>query len=222
MKPSKQSVSELKRQLETEQADTNYDRVRQYRIGTTSYERPAFLSQQTKRKANEIGTLMHTVMQHLPFKEERLTAEEIGIFVDQLIVKAIIPKDAKADIQFDDIYKFVESDLYLTIAQSDYIYRELPFVVNQAKVDQLKDVETDASIIQGMIDLILLKISNITLLIIKQMHLIDACICQMKKLEINCVRVIKYKWNTIEIPYRPYLANLLKVIYTSLNLVSFQ
>ena len=47
--------------------------------------------------------------------------------------------------------------MYLTIAQSDYIYRELPFVVNQAKVDQLKDVETDASIIQGMIDLIFIK-----------------------------------------------------------------
>ncbi|MGW9985349.1 helicase-exonuclease AddAB subunit AddA [Staphylococcus cohnii] len=156
-KPSKQSVSELKRQLETEQADTNYDRVRQYRIGTTAYERPAFLSHQTKRKANEVGTLMHTVMQHLPFKQERLTSEEIEAFVDQLIVKSIIPKDAKADIQFQDIHNFVESDLYLTIAQSDYIYRELPFVVNQAKVDQLQDGETDASIIQGMIDLIFIK-----------------------------------------------------------------
>ena len=28
LKPSKQSVSELKRQLETEESDTNYDRVR--------------------------------------------------------------------------------------------------------------------------------------------------------------------------------------------------
>ena len=66
MKPSKQSVSELKRQLETEESNTNYDRVRQYRIGVASYERPKFYSNQ-KRKANEIGTLMHTVMQHLPF-----------------------------------------------------------------------------------------------------------------------------------------------------------
>ncbi|XVK96168.1 helicase-exonuclease AddAB subunit AddA [Staphylococcus nepalensis] len=157
VKPSKQSVSELKRQLETEQADTNYDRVRQYRIGTSSYERPAFLSHQTKRKANEIGTLMHTVMQHLPFKQERLTPEEIEVFVNQLITQSIIPEDAKMDIQFEDIYRFVESDLYLTIATSEHIYRELPFVVNQTKVDQLKDAETDASIIQGMIDLIFIK-----------------------------------------------------------------
>ena len=67
-KPSKQSVSELKRQLETEESNTNYDRVRQYRIGVATYERPRFMRHVTKRKANEVGTLMHTVMQHLPFK----------------------------------------------------------------------------------------------------------------------------------------------------------
>lgn len=39
---SKQSVSELKRQLDTEQADTNYERVRQYRLGVATYERPQF------------------------------------------------------------------------------------------------------------------------------------------------------------------------------------
>ena len=50
MKPSKQSVSELKRQLETEESNTNYDRVRQYRIGVASYERPKFLPKQKKEK----------------------------------------------------------------------------------------------------------------------------------------------------------------------------
>ena len=68
-KPSKQSVSELKRQLETEESGTSYERVRQYRIGVSTYERPKFLRENKKRKANEIGTLMHTVMQHLPFKK---------------------------------------------------------------------------------------------------------------------------------------------------------
>ena len=42
-KPSKQSVSELKRQLETEESGTSYERVRQYRIGVSTYERPKFL-----------------------------------------------------------------------------------------------------------------------------------------------------------------------------------
>ena len=94
-KPSKQSVSELKRQLETEQTDTNYDRVRQYKIGSLSYERPAFLSQNKKRKANEIGTLMHTVMQHLPFQQEGLDETALNDYIDSLIAKNIIPEDAK-------------------------------------------------------------------------------------------------------------------------------
>ena len=33
LKASKQSVSELKRQYETEESGTSYERVRQYRIG---------------------------------------------------------------------------------------------------------------------------------------------------------------------------------------------
>ena len=157
LKPSKQSVSELKRQLETEESDTNYDRVRQYRIGVATYERPRFLSENKKRKANEIGTLMHTVMQHLPFNESGLTREELDSYVDKLIQLNIIEEDAKADIKYDDIMRFIESSLYLQIAQADKVYTELPFVVNQAMVDQLPEDNQDVSIIQGMIDLIFQK-----------------------------------------------------------------
>ncbi|MCB6939984.1 hypothetical protein, partial [Agathobacter rectalis] len=53
VKPTKQSVSELKRQLETEESGTSYERVRQYRLGASTYERPQFLRQHQKRKANE-------------------------------------------------------------------------------------------------------------------------------------------------------------------------
>ena len=40
------------------------------------------------------------------------------------------------------------------ITNSDAIYRELPFVVNQREVDHEQIRDEDASIIQGMIDLI--------------------------------------------------------------------
>lgn len=156
-KASKQSVSELKRQLETEEAGTDYNRVRQYRVGSTTYERPSFLNHYTKRKANEIGTLMHTVMQHLPFKVERLSTEEVNVYIDDLINKNIIASDAKADINISEIEQFIKSDLYLDIAKSDAVYRELPFIVNQGKVDHVSEIEEDISIIQGMIDLIFVK-----------------------------------------------------------------
>lgn len=156
-KPSKQSVSELKRQLETEQTDTNYDRVRQYRIGLATYERPQFMRGETKRKANEIGTLMHTVMQHLPFKKERMSEEDLDEHITKLIEQGIIEADAKKDIKYKEIMKFIQSELYMEIANASEVYRELPFVVNQAKVDHQPEEENDASIIQGMIDLIFVK-----------------------------------------------------------------
>ncbi|MCE4985317.1 helicase-exonuclease AddAB subunit AddA [Staphylococcus arlettae] len=157
VKASKQSVSELKRQLETEEAGTNYDRVRQYSIGSAAYERPAFLAQNVKRRANEIGTLMHTVMQHLPFQEGGLTESELDQYLDQLVAKNIIAEADKNDVNIGEIIQFTHSELYNTITHSDYIFRELPFIVNQSKVDQNFDEDEDISIIQGMIDLIFVK-----------------------------------------------------------------
>lgn len=156
-KPSKQSVSELKRQLDTEESGTSYERVRQYRIGYATYERPQFLSEQGKRRANEVGTLMHTVMQHLPFKTERLSEETLDDYIESLIHQNIIEADAKKDINYQEIMNFIASDLYMDIAQADQVYRELPFVVNQARVDEIDEEGEDVSIIQGMIDLIFVK-----------------------------------------------------------------
>ncbi|MEJ7400627.1 hypothetical protein, partial [Staphylococcus epidermidis] len=89
-------------------------------------ERPKFLSQQGKRKANEVGTLMHTVMQHLPFKMSRLTETELDEYIDRLIETNIIESDAKEDIRFKEIMSFIQSDLYMNIANADQVYRELP------------------------------------------------------------------------------------------------
>jgi ATP-dependent helicase/nuclease subunit A len=126
-------------------------------LASTTYERPNFLNHYTKRKANEIGTLMHTVMQHLPFKVERLSTEEVNAYIDDLISKNIIADDAKQDINIPEIEQFINSDLYLTIAHSDAVFRELPFIVNQGRVDHVPEDEEDSSIIQGMIDLIFVK-----------------------------------------------------------------
>ncbi|MDR5604410.1 helicase-exonuclease AddAB subunit AddA, partial [Staphylococcus coagulans] len=86
---SKQSVSELKRLMETEQANTSYDRVRQYQLGVATYDRPSFM-QEDRLTPTEIGTLMHTVMQHLPFQAEGLTDDELDAYFDKLVVHSII------------------------------------------------------------------------------------------------------------------------------------
>lgn len=74
-----------------------------------------------------------------------------------MIDKHIIEADAKKDIRMDEIMTFINSELYSIIAEAEQVYRELPFVVNQALVDQLPQGDEDVSIIQGMIDLIFVK-----------------------------------------------------------------
>ncbi|MGV3243546.1 helicase-exonuclease AddAB subunit AddA [Staphylococcus sp. 11262D007BW] len=152
---SKQSVSELKRQMDTEQADTNYERVRQYRLGVATYDRPSFMQEQ-KRTPTEIGTLMHTVMQHLPFKQDGLTEADLKQYLHTLVERAIIKAEDLDYIKMEDIRHFVNSSLYQTIAESDEIYRELPFIVNHKEMD-MRHEDEDASIIQGMIDLVFKK-----------------------------------------------------------------
>ncbi|UNB48070.1 helicase-exonuclease AddAB subunit AddA [Staphylococcus coagulans] len=152
LKASKQSVSELKRQLETEQADTNYERVRQYRLGVATYERPQFL-QEEKQTAAEFGTLMHTVMQHLPFKKEGLSEVDLNHYLDSLVEQSIIDHESRRLVKANDIQTFINSKLYRRIAESDEVYTEIPFVVNQAHVESKANQE-EPSIIQGMIDLV--------------------------------------------------------------------
>ena len=93
-------------------------------------------------------------MQHLPFKTERLTEAELDAYIDGLVQLNIIEDDAKADIRISEVMGFINSDLYLKIAQSNQVMREVPFVVNQSEVDQNMDPNEGISIIQGMIDLI--------------------------------------------------------------------
>lgn len=152
---SKQSVSELKRLMETEQANTSYDRVRQYQLGVATYDRPSFM-QEDRLTPTEIGTLMHTVMQHLPFQAEGLTDDELDAYFDKLVVHSIIKAEDIRYIRKSEIRDFINSKLYQTIATSDQIYRELPFIVNQNDVEQ-EGTQEDSSIIQGMIDLVFVK-----------------------------------------------------------------
>lgn len=154
---SKISVSELKRQHDTEETNTNYDRVRQYRLGVSTFDRPQFMQEGRTRRANEIGTLMHTVMEHLPFEKEGMTHEALEQYVDGLVTRDILNADEKDVINLKEVYDFTKSRLYDDIAHSDKIYREIPFIVNQSKVDDIECDDAAVSIIQGMVDLIFVK-----------------------------------------------------------------
>lgn len=157
---AKQSVSEIKRQKETEEAGTDYQIVRQYQVGVRSYDRPKFLSKE-KRDSAEIGTLMHAVMQHLPLQKGGLKEDEIKPFVQSLIDQGVLPEDAIGDLRLDLVHAFTHSNLYECLVDADKVIREVPFVVGQNDIDQ--DVKLNIKqddnkpIIQGMIDCIFIK-----------------------------------------------------------------
>lgn len=157
---AKQSVSEIKRQRETEEAGTDYKIVRQYQVGTKSYDRPKFLSN-NKRESNEIGTLMHAVMQHLPLVDGGLNEEQLVELINSLVEKDILPSDALEDLQLNLIVEFMKSDLYSRLVHADEVLREVPFVVGQNDIDDTVSFNiTDSDnkpIIQGMIDCIFIE-----------------------------------------------------------------
>lgn len=202
---AKQSVSEIKRQRETEDAGTDYQIVRQYQVGTKAYDRPKFLSNQ-KRQSAEIGTLMHAVMQHLPLEKDGLNEEQLIQLVHSLIDKDILPTDALDDLQLDLIAQFTKSDLYTDLVNADKVLREVPFVVGQDDIDPSvsHDFKEDENkpIIQGMIDCIFMKDEKVSFIDYKTDAFIvrrgktkdDVAEEMMKKYEVQ----MEYYKNTLE------------------------
>lgn len=206
---AKQSVSEIKRQRETEEAGTDYQIVRQYQLGTKSYDRPKFMSQQ-KRQSAEIGTLMHAVMQHLPLKQEGLTVEDLQHLVHDLIEKEILPNDALEDLDLSLIQVFTKSDLYKRLVNADKVLREVPFVVGQNDIDQALTFDVtqkdNKPIIQGMIDCIFIEGDKVSFIDYKT----DAFIVRKGKTKEEVAETMMQKYDIQMRYYKNTLETILK------------
>lgn len=206
---AKQSVSEIKRQRETEEAGTDYQIVRQYQLGTKSYDKPKFLSNQ-KRQSAEIGTLMHAVMQHLPLKSGGLNIDQLKDLVNELIEKDILPDDTLEDIDLSLIQGFIQSDLYTRLVNADKVFREVPFVVGQDDIDQglTFNVSEDDNkpIIQGMIDCIFVEGDKVSFIDYKT----DAFIVRRGKTEEEVAETMKQKYEVQMQYYKNTLETILQ------------
>lgn len=206
---AKQSVSEIKRQRETEEAGTDYQIVRQYQLGTKSYDKPKFLSNQ-KRQSAEIGTLMHAVMQHLPLKSGGLNIDQLKDLVNELIEKDILPDDTIEDIDLSLIQGFIQSDLYTRLVNADKVFREVPFVVGQDDIDQglTFNVSEDDNkpIIQGMIDCIFVEGDKVSFIDYKT----DAFIVRRGKTEEEVAETMKQKYEVQMQYYKNTLETILQ------------
>ncbi|MGG0658259.1 helicase-exonuclease AddAB subunit AddA [Rummeliibacillus pycnus] len=150
-KRSKTSVSELKRlqQLEEQEEPEYFTKgsSNQQRIAT----RPAFL-QKRSLTAAEMGTAMHTVMQHIP--QAGLHDEEaVHRFVYTLVDRQLLTQEEGASVQASKIVAFFETEMGYRFMNALELHREIPFTIS------LEDSEGDTQIVQGVVDC-LLKDSN--------------------------------------------------------------
>jgi len=148
---SKQSVSEIKRAKEIFKDEYSDEML--VRRDARLFQRPAFLKEKSLSKA-EIGTAMHTVMQHLPFEKE-MTKESIEELLSQLVQKEILTEIQAQSIQKEQILQFLNSDLGKRLKKAQWIKREIPFSYG-LKADELyesiQDLTEEVVLVQGVID----------------------------------------------------------------------
>lgn len=145
-KRTKTSVSELKR-IENLQRQEEPEFFVSRKASTVIAKRPNFLQQQ-QMTAAEIGTAVHSVMQHVPQTGfERI--EEVVQFVKSLVDKQILTQEEATVIEPERILRFFESPIGIRFRNAKQIMREMPFTIS------LKDEDGDAQIVQGIVDCLL-------------------------------------------------------------------
>lgn len=160
--PSRTSVTQLK-ELAQLSEDTVYepDSRRQTDITELAdlmlsplHQKPAFMSEDGKRRANEIGTLYHFVMSKIDL--EAAYRNGAGSEIERLAQLGDITED---DLKYIDIKKidgFFKSELAQRMLKSDNINRERPFQINisarQYDPSLSEKYENETVILQGIID----------------------------------------------------------------------
>jgi len=155
---AKTSVSELKRQ-NTWYVNQEVASMPMVWQQTDTVKRPKFLQTIQPLTAAERGTALHTVMQHLPFKElstfwSTLThmeqVDNIIDLVDNLEQSEILTAEQKSVIQPSQIVHFLNTPLGQRLFNADQILREVPFTLT-LPAEALTNI-----LVQGVIDVVLI------------------------------------------------------------------
>ncbi|WJP98403.1 helicase-exonuclease AddAB subunit AddA [Macrococcus bovicus] len=149
--PTKESVSDIKRQTEVDDDATTWTIVNQYQLERASYERPKFMSE-VKKTAAERGTLMHTVMQHFPYDGTVKSHADIKKLLLTLVDKRIISEEDSKLVDQEALIRFSSSELYQQMSGGER-YTELPFVIGKSYLTGrvIEDAPVEP-LVQGMID----------------------------------------------------------------------
>ncbi|NGQ95160.1 helicase-exonuclease AddAB subunit AddA [Brevibacillus sp. SYP-B805] len=120
-------------------------------------QKPQFLANGQKKgfTAAEMGTIMHTVMQHLDLRSP-LDAADIRRQVDGLVARQHLTVEQAEAVEARQVAAFFASELGQRLKRASRVYRELPFTLavaaREIRPDCGAELEDEKVIVQGVID----------------------------------------------------------------------
>ncbi|MHA6251666.1 helicase-exonuclease AddAB subunit AddA [Oceanobacillus sp. CAU 1775] len=154
---AKQTVTEIKRQKEKLDEYSSSQLIGDYK--PPIIERPNFLQKEKTLTAAEKGTALHGVMQHIPL-DKALTEEEVLEFIEELVIKEILTREAADSVDVSAIVAFYQTPVAKYIREQKEVYRELPFSLTLKAEEIYPDFSGDKEeevLIQGVIDCLIPK-----------------------------------------------------------------
>ncbi|MEK5071402.1 helicase-exonuclease AddAB subunit AddA [Sporosarcina sp. FSL K6-1508] len=145
-KRSKQTVSELKRLAILEQQAEDDFSVSTNADVSTAYlhNRPVFM-QSRALSAAEVGTAMHTIMQHIDIRKES-SVPDVEKLIIELTDRQLLTADEATAVDANAVARFFETTIAQRLMKAEHVSRELPFTY------ALDDNEGDYQILQGIAD----------------------------------------------------------------------
>jgi ATP-dependent helicase/nuclease subunit A len=171
LKPVKISVSEIKRQNESDVSVEHEDM-----FNTFEPYKPKFMEEKLALTAGERGTAFHKVMQHIDFHKLHDYNYNIN-YLNNLQEHEILTEKEIKGIRIKSILQFSKSKLLnrmVNAEQKGLLKREVPFVLGVPIKDIYLDCDRDEKVlIQGVIDCFFIEDNNIILVDYKTDYITD-------------------------------------------------
>ncbi|QGH35665.1 helicase-exonuclease AddAB subunit AddA [Gracilibacillus salitolerans] len=152
---AKQTVTEMKRQHEVKDSYSDQQIIEPFRAPIR--KRPRFMQTEQKLTRAEIGTAMHTVMQHLPLTSNW---DEVALleFIAKLEAEEMITAGEANVIDIQAIIAFFETDFGKRLVEAEQVEREVPFSLTLPAQDvypKWQEEQQERIFLQGVIDCVI-------------------------------------------------------------------
>jgi ATP-dependent helicase/nuclease subunit A len=215
---AKQSVTELKRQMEWYTDPETIQMGVQNPAGTaftndqgnqgalssrgTLSDRPRFL-QSAKLTASERGTALHMVMQHLSVHEQ-LSRDDIQQCIFMMVENELLTQQQADAVDVATLYMFTQSELGQRITQAKAVRKEIPFSLGVAANEVFNDWpegKEELVLVQGVADCVLEEEDGLVLIDYKTDRMprnldIDAILSEQYKVQLDIyAKALEQIWN---------------------------